>query len=304
MGDARYRQVRTLGGGGIVDVRLVEDEELRRPVVLRCLAEQAAGDDAVRRRFVREARLAASVAHPNVARVYDTGELDGLPFVAVEYVDGETLADVLARRGRQPEPEATQLVAQAAAGLAAVHAAGLVQGDVALDDLVLRTDGVLKLIGCGRTPSSEPLTAAADVHALGAVLYELLAGRPPQLEPLVTPVREHAPATSPEVERLVMRCLAGLSDRRPTAAEVAHALSGARDPEPRPAVRPRRRRLRLPALAALLVAAAAVAGAVITRNDAASPPAPPPARVTAVPHASTAAGQARNLSAWLRRYSR
>jgi serine/threonine-protein kinase len=262
------------------------------------MTEAAARDDTLRSRFVGEARLAASVAHPNVARVYDTGELEGRPFVAVEYVEGEKLAHVLARRGRLPEPEATRLAAQASAGLAAVHAAGLVHGDLGLDGLVLRADGVLKLVGCGRGPG----TSADDVLALGAVLYELLTGRPPEDEALVTPVRELAPATSPELERLVMRCLARLPDRRPTAAELADALSGTGDPPPRP-VEHRRRRPQLLALAALLAAGAVVAGAAITRNDPPPPPRPA-AGVTSVPHAANAVEQARNLSAWLRRYSR
>jgi serine/threonine-protein kinase len=296
--DDRYRPIRDLGGDELAVVRLAEDEELRRPVALKCLSDAAAGDDEVRRRFVREARLAASLAHPNVVRVYDTGELDGRPFVAMEYVEGETLADVLARRGPLPEPEARRLVAQAAAGLEAVHAAGLSHGNVRPKNLLLRRDGVLKLIGLGGHGHEAP----EDVRALGAVLYGLLTGEQPRAEPLVTPVRELAPACSPDLERLVMRCLAGLPDRRPTAAELARALLDRREPEPTATPRTRSRRP-LAVAAAAALAAAAAAGIGLTRDDRPAPR-PTPARVAAVPHAQNAAAQAGELSRWIRRYSR
>jgi serine/threonine protein kinase len=228
---ARYRSVRELGTGPLAVVRLVEDEQLRRPVALKCLTQAGAADDEVRLSFVREARLAASLAHPNVVRVYDTGELDGRPFVAMEYVDGETLADLLARRGPLAEPDAVRLIAQAASGLAAVHAAGLVHGDVTSENLLLRPDGVLKLAGFDLVGSAH--RGEDDVSALGAVLYELLTGRPPGAQLLVTPVRELAPSTSPGLERVVMRCLAQLPDRRPTAAELAASLSSQDDPSRR-----------------------------------------------------------------------
>jgi len=91
----RYDLVRPLGHGAMATVDLMHDTELDRPVALKRLAENLARDEDLRRRFLREARLAARLAHPNVVRVFDVGEDDGRPFIAMEYVDGETLAELL-----------------------------------------------------------------------------------------------------------------------------------------------------------------------------------------------------------------
>ena len=171
-------------------------------MALKRLAENLARDEDLRRRFIREARLAARLAHPNVVRVFDVGDDDGRPFIAMEYVDGETLAELIARRGPLPAPEAAALGIQICAGLAAAHAAGLVHRDVKPQNLLLGSDGVLKLgdfgIAVGHEGTrltlagtvlgtagylapeqarGEQVTAAADVYAVGAVLFELLDGR-------------------------------------------------------------------------------------------------------------------------------
>jgi tRNA A-37 threonylcarbamoyl transferase component Bud32 len=199
----RYEVVRPLGHGAMATVDLAHDVELDRPVALKRLAENFARDDGLRRRFVREARLAARLAHPHVVRVFDVGEDDGRPFIAMEYVEGETLADLVARRGPLPAAEAARLGMHMCAGLAAAHAAGLVHRDVKPQNLLLGTDGALKLgdfgIAAGHEGTrltvagtvlgtagylapeqarGEQVTAAADIYAVGAVLYELLTGGP------------------------------------------------------------------------------------------------------------------------------
>src|SRR5881392_261938 len=143
--DGRYELVRPLGHGAMATVDLMHDVELDRPVALKRLAENLARDDDLRRRFVREARLAARLSHPNVVRVYDVGDDGGRPFIAMEYVEGETVGDLLARRGPLPVEEVVQLGVQACRGLAATHDAGLVHRDVKPQNLLLRDDGVLKL---------------------------------------------------------------------------------------------------------------------------------------------------------------
>src|SRR5690242_1811038 len=199
----RYELVRPLGHGAMAAVDLARDVELDRPVALKRLAENLARDEDLERRFLREARLAARLAHPNVVRVFDVGEDDGRPFIAMEYVEGETLAELIARRGRLPPSEAAWLGTQMCAGLAAAHAAGLVHRDVKPQNLLLGTDGVVRLgdfgiaVGHGGTQLTlagtvlgtagylapeqargEQVTAAADIYAVGAVLYELLVGDP------------------------------------------------------------------------------------------------------------------------------
>ena len=193
VGRGRYRLERPLGHGGMATVYLAHDVELDRPVAVKLLAESLAGDQAFRRRFLREARLAARLSHPNVVGVYDAGEAeDGRPYIVMEYVDGSTLEG----RGRLPPREAVGLAVQACHGLAHAHAAGLVHRDVKPHNLLLRSDGTLKVADFGIARAAEAtaltqvgtvlgtaaylapeqatggeVTPATDVYSLGAVLY-------------------------------------------------------------------------------------------------------------------------------------
>ena len=261
----RYRVESLLGSGGMSVVHRARDAELNREVAVKVLAENLAEDDDFRRRFLREARIAARLSHPNVVGVYDTGEEAGRPFIVMELVHGETLADLLARRGRLAPAEVVELGRQAAAGLAHAHAHGLVHRDVKPQNLLLRADGVLKIADFGiarpatatqrvteigtvlgtaaylapEQAAGEDVSASADVYSLGAVLYECLTGRTPhrgdtlvqlvtaqQRDP-ITPVRELAPEAPAALEDVVMRCLARNPDYRPvSAAEVERLLGG------------------------------------------------------------------------------
>jgi serine/threonine protein kinase len=345
-------------------VHRARDSELGRPVALKLLAENLADDKAFRKRFVREGRLAARLSHPNVVQVYDVGESDGRPYIVMEYVPGETLASVLARRRKLPPSEAAGLAHQAALGLQAAHEAGLVHRDVKPQNLIVRDDGVLKIADFGiaraaeatrltelgtilgtaaylapEQAAGEDVSAAADVYSLGAVLYELLTGRPPyeftsiaelaaqQTAGAITPVRDLEPAVPEELEALVMSCLAREPQFRPSsAAAVAEALAG--EPvterlearrgetkrlsgsEPQARQRTTRRVFRNPALlwfAGAVVAATialALGLAQIGGGGSGSKSPSPPAQVARPAAGATPADEARNLSRWLRAHSR
>ncbi len=336
----RYRLERRLGGGGMATVHLAHDVELDRPVAVKLLADHLAGDPELRERCVREARIAARLAHPNVVAVYDAGEDAGTPYIVMEHVEGETLADLLRREGRLERDRAVELARQACAGLAHAHDAGLVHRDVKPANLLLGRDGTVKIADFGiaragettrltlagtilgtaaylapEQAAGEEVTAAADVYSLGAVLYECLAGQPPRrvesladLDPEqpVTPLRDVAPDVPQELEDAVMRALARRPEFRPaTAAEFAQELDTAPPTMTLSPVRSehRQRRRLWPALVAVLVVLALVGALAVADGNEQEPEPPPPAAVEPVPQGASPAEDARNLSEWLRRYS-
>lgn len=348
----RYRLERLLGDGGMASVHLARDEELDRRVAVKILHARLASDDTFRERFLREARLAASLSHPNVVQVFDAGrDHAGHPYIVMECVDGETLAAELARRGRLPVDRVLALGRQACAGLAEAHAAGLVHRDVKPHNLLVRPDGTLKVADFGiaraaaaagltqtgavlgtaaylapEQAAGEEVTPAADVYALGAVLYEALSGRTPhrfesllelvrkQREEPITPLRELAPEVPSAVEEVVMRCLAREPAYRPADARELGALLAGDNPVSLPATTngsapPRVRKGRawwlvLAAGVVLVALGLGLAAAFSGRGSKHPISRTPPPRVVAIPLGATPANEARNLAAWLRRYSR
>ena len=317
----RYRLDRPLGHGGMATVYLARDTELDRPVAVKVLD---AADEGLRARFVREARLAARLSHPNVVSVFDAGEDGGRPYIVMEHVEGQTVAELLARRGRLPPDEARGLALQAARGLAHAHAAGLVHRDIKPQNLLLREDGTLKVADFGIARAAEDTsltqpgtvlgtaaylapeqargeqaTPASDVYSLGAVLYELLTGRPP-LE-TAAPVRELAPEVPRDFEDVVMRCLARNPSYRPTDLEGELAPRATRPIPARP--EPSRWKLWLGLVAAAAIAAILLA-VTLTGGKSSKQPPPRPKAVPQIARGADAQEQARNIAAWLRRYSR
>jgi serine/threonine-protein kinase len=344
----RYRFERRLGHGGMATVYLAHDTELDRAVAVKLLAENVAADAELRERFVREARLAARLSHPNVVSVFDAGEDHGRPYIVMEHVEGETLAELLARRGRLPPEEARQLALQACRGLAHAHESGLVHRDVKPQNLLLRRDGTLKIADFGIARAvegtsltqagtvlgtaaylspeqalGEPVTAAADVYSLGAVLYELLTGRPPveaesladladkQRRPSIVPVHELARDVPADLEDLVMRCLARSPEYRPaTAGELEQELEPALAEPPTERLRPARTprlagsRAMWLGLAGLLALAAILLAVTLIGRRSDNPAAPTrPRAVPSISQGADAPQQARNIAAWIRRYS-
>jgi hypothetical protein len=218
LGAKRYELGQRLGHGGMATVYSAHDLKLDRQVAIKLLADNFAGDDEVRKRFSREARIAARLDHPNVVQVFDVGEEDDRPYIVMEHVEGGTLADRLNGRRRSiPRGEALRLLSQLCQGLGHAHAKKLVHRDIKPQNLLLReSDGCLKIadfgiaraaeetthltrpgkvIGTERYMAPEQLadgkiTPAADVYACGVVADELL----PQTR-------------APELREIVDRCL-------------------------------------------------------------------------------------------------
>ena len=174
-----------IGAGGMGEVYRARDTRLGREVAIKVLQEAVAGDVDQRRRFEREARAAAALNHPNIATVYEIGDHEGTQFISMELVEGKTLKERL-KDGPLSVKETLELATQIAAGLAKAHAAGIVHRDLKPGNLMVTSDGLLKVLDFGlakRTPAASD--AGSEITREGSVLGtaaymspEQAAGRP------------------------------------------------------------------------------------------------------------------------------
>jgi eukaryotic-like serine/threonine-protein kinase len=267
----RYRLARRMAAGGMGQVWEAEDTVLHRTVAVKVLSEGLSSDPNSAERFRREARAAAGLAHPNVASVFDYGEDDGTQFIVMELVDGETLADRIGRVGRLDPAEAARVAGRIAAALEVAHGAGIVHRDVKPGNVMLTPEGEVKVLDFGiaaaagsnltatgftigtaaylspEQAAGERATPASDVYALGVVLYEMLAGRPPftgetPVAVAAAHVSREAPALAGEVPgipahlaEVCERALAKDPELRPaTAGELRRMLEGSDRGGPEP----------------------------------------------------------------------
>ena len=133
----RYRTIGLLGRGGMGEVYRATDLTLAQSVALKFLPEDAALNERLLERFHNEVRIARQVSHPNVCRVYDIGEAEGLPFISMEYVDGEDLASLLRSIGRLPADKALEIARKVCAGVAAAHERGIIHRDLKPQNIML-----------------------------------------------------------------------------------------------------------------------------------------------------------------------
>src|ERR1039458_7186963 len=160
-----YRVVRRIGSGGMGHVYLAEDARLARKIALKCLQSELVANSRGMARLEEEARAASALNHPNIITVYDLVEADGQKFIAQEFIEGETLRERVLR-GRLPVTEIADIGAQVAHALAAAHAAGIVHGDIKPANIMVRADGLVKVLDFGLARQSG--SAAGGVAPTGA----------------------------------------------------------------------------------------------------------------------------------------
>jgi serine/threonine protein kinase len=156
----RYRVIGLLGEGGMGEVYRATDLALGQSVALKFLPESAAGNDRLLERFQNEVRVARQVSHPNVCRMYDIGEVEGTPFLSMEYVDGEDLATLLQRIGRLPADKAIEIARKLCAGLQAAHDKGVVHRDLKPQNIMLNKKGEVLILDFGLAAIAEQIAGA------------------------------------------------------------------------------------------------------------------------------------------------
>jgi serine/threonine-protein kinase len=199
----RYRISRKLGGGGMADVYLAEDQELGRRVAIKILHGRYANDEQFVERFRREATHAAGLSHPNIVSIFDRGEADGSYFIVMEYVEGRTLKELIRSRGPCPVPVAITYERQLLSALRYAHRNGVIHRDIKPHNVIVDPEGTVKVtdFGIARAGASQmteegaiigtaqylspeqargaPVDQTSDLYSAGIVLYELLTGEVP-----------------------------------------------------------------------------------------------------------------------------
>src|ERR687884_765741 len=253
--DGRYRIVRKLGAGGMADVYLAEDQELGRRVAIKILNDRHAADDSFIERFRREAKNAAGLSHPNIVSIYDRGEAEGTYYIAMEFLDGRSLKELIVSRGPTPIRIAIEYTRQILAAIGYAHRHGIVHRDIKPHNVVVDPEGRLKVtdFGIARSGASQmtevgsiigtaqylspeqargaPVDQTSDLYSVGVVLYEMLTGKVPftgdspveiamkHLSAVPKPPSALRPEVPHDLDMIVLRALAKDPEERYQTAE-------------------------------------------------------------------------------------
>ncbi len=253
--DKRYVIKRKLGSGGMADVYLAEDQELGRQVALKLLNDRHASDEQFVERFRREAQSAAGLNHPSIVSIFDRGYAESTYYIAMEFLDGRTLKELLIRNGPTPVPIAIDYARQILGALSFAHRNGIVHRDIKPHNIIVGSDGRLKVtdFGIARSGASQmteagsivgtaqylspeqargaPVDPRSDLYSLGIVLYEMLTGHVPftgdtpveiamkHLSQVPEPPSKLRPDVPHDLDAIVMRALAKDPDQRYESAE-------------------------------------------------------------------------------------
>jgi beta-lactam-binding protein with PASTA domain/predicted Ser/Thr protein kinase len=254
--DGRYRVLNRLGSGGMADVYCAEDLQLGRKVALKLLYQRFAEDSEFVERFRREASSAAGLQHPNVVGVYDRGEEHGVQYIAMEYLEGRTLKQIVIDEGPLDPGRAVDLIEQVLRAARFAHKRGIIHRDLKPHNVIVDdedrakvTDFGIALAGASdmtqtgsimgtaqylspEQAQGQPVDARSDLYSVGIMLYELLTGKVPfegdsavsialkQVSAAPVPPSQLNPAVTPALEHVVLRALAKDPADRPADAEV------------------------------------------------------------------------------------
>lgn len=284
----KYVILEEIGRGGMGAVYKARDVELDRIVAIKVLSPYLVGEPRLVQRFMREARLAANLDHPNIVTIYDIGGEGGYYYFVMKLLDGRPLKEILAHRAPLPLPEVVNIARQLAAALDYAHGQNLIHRDVKPGNVIVGSDGQVTLTDFGLAKVAENLKLTAsgetlgtleymapeqargetdmrsDIYSLGVMVYEMIAGRLPfqgsnqasllyqHLHEPPPPLHQWRPEIPPEVEHVVMRAMAkDPAERYPTAGAFAHDLEQALLRARLPVAPPRRPVERAPDQAAL-----------------------------------------------------